>query len=235
MNLHIFVLVSYSFGIEFPETIIRSFTPLVSSITIPDPRLKLNGQSLYPFSDQNAAKTIPFGAGTYLYGFMIREHLPGCSRGLVVDTLFCLRTGTVNGLITEGAYQLGWGGGGEYTSVSLRYSLAEINYDLGEYKHFSGSSFVACETSVSVRFRSKEGGTRVKACCGSTQSLARGPKNVFVCIGCQKVLLNRGQVHMLPQVLFPSIFSHSLSNFLVKPCSNVSNSTTCGNSELMVI
>ena len=66
LNLHIFVLVSYSFGIEFPETIIRSFTPLVSSITIPDTRPKLNGQSLYPFSDQNAAKTISFGAGTYM-------------------------------------------------------------------------------------------------------------------------------------------------------------------------
>ena len=126
--MHIFVLVSYSFGIEFPETIIRSFTPLVSSITIPDPRPKLNGQSLYPFSDQNAAKTIPFGAGTYLYGFMIGGYLPGCSRGLVVDTIF-LFTGTVYGpTVTKGAYQLGGGGG--YTSVSLRYSLAEINYDL---------------------------------------------------------------------------------------------------------
>ena len=109
LNLHIFVLVSYSFGIEFPETIIRSFTPLVSSITIPDPRPKLNGQSLYPFSDQNAAKTIPFGAGTYLYGFMIGGYLPGCSRGLVVDTIF-LSTGTVNGPTTKGAYQLGGGG-----------------------------------------------------------------------------------------------------------------------------
>lgn len=75
----------------------------------------------------------------------------------------------------------------------------------------------------------------MKACFGSTQSLARETNKVFVCIGCQKVLLNRGQVHMLPQVLFPSIFSHSLSSFLFKPCSNVSKSTTCGNSELMVI
>ena len=127
--MHIFVLVSYSFGIEFPETIIRSFTPLVSSITIPDPRPKLNGQSLYPFSDQNAAKTIPFGAGTYLYGFMIGGYLPGCSRGLVVDTIF-LSTGTVNGPTTKVGISVGGGGGGGYTSVSLRYSLAEINSDL---------------------------------------------------------------------------------------------------------
>ena len=40
-----------------------------------------------------------------------------------------LFTGTVNGPTTRGG-GLGGGGGGEgYTSVSLRYSLAEINYD----------------------------------------------------------------------------------------------------------
>ena len=41
-----------------------------------------------------------------------------------------LFTGTVNGPITEGGISVGGGGGVGYRSVSLRYSLAEINYDL---------------------------------------------------------------------------------------------------------
>ena len=97
MNLHIILLVSYSFGIE---TIIRSYTPVVSLKKKPDSRPI--GLSLYPFSDQNAAKTLPFGAAHTCMAY-IREYLPGCSRGLVVDTIFCL---PVDGPITEGIYKL---------------------------------------------------------------------------------------------------------------------------------
>ena len=41
-----------------------------------------NGQNLYPFSDRNGAKTLPFGAGTYLYGLFKGESPPGKVYGL---------------------------------------------------------------------------------------------------------------------------------------------------------
>ena len=53
------------------ETINTFIQSVVRSKTIPDSRP--NGQSVYPFSDQNGAKTIPDGAA-HLYG--LYEPLP---------------------------------------------------------------------------------------------------------------------------------------------------------------
>ena len=47
---------------------------------IPD----LNGQSLYPFSDQNSAKPLPWGS-TYLYVAYIREYPSGGSNGMLTE------------------------------------------------------------------------------------------------------------------------------------------------------
>ena len=60
--ISIFLFLSYSFGIETINTFKHS---VVRSKTIPDSRP--NGQSVYPCSDQNGAKTIPDGAA-HLYG-----------------------------------------------------------------------------------------------------------------------------------------------------------------------
>ena len=73
-NLHISLLVSYSFGIE---TIICSYSPVVSSKQYPIP--DQNGQSLYPFSDQNDAKIIPFKAAQICMAY-IKEYPPGIKR-----------------------------------------------------------------------------------------------------------------------------------------------------------
>ena len=58
----ILLFLYYSFGVEKTNTFIRSRGSLENHT-----RFKTNGQSLYPFSDQNGSKTIPFGAAhTYI-------------------------------------------------------------------------------------------------------------------------------------------------------------------------
>ena len=78
---------------------IRSYTLVVPSKTM---ILDQNGQSLYPSSDQNGAKTIPFGAA-HTYMAYIRDYHPSSpppspsnprslhdhSRGLIV--IVCLK------------------------------------------------------------------------------------------------------------------------------------------------
>ena len=59
-RIRIFLFLSYSFGIETINTFIHSVVP---SKTIPD--FRPNAQRVYPFSDQNGAKTIPDEGGTH--------------------------------------------------------------------------------------------------------------------------------------------------------------------------
>ena len=63
-RIRIFLFLSYSFGIETIDTFIHS--------VVPNPIPDQNGQSVYPFSDQNGAKTLPGGAA-YTYMAYIRE------------------------------------------------------------------------------------------------------------------------------------------------------------------
>ena len=65
----IFLFLSHSFGIETMNTFIHSRSSLE---TIPDSRPKI-GPTVYPFSDQNGAKTLPDGAA-YTYMVYIREY-----------------------------------------------------------------------------------------------------------------------------------------------------------------
>ena len=59
----LFLFLSYSFGVKKTDTFIRSRGSLGKPYLISDH----NGQHLYPFSDQNGSKTIPFGAAhTYI-------------------------------------------------------------------------------------------------------------------------------------------------------------------------
>ena len=53
---------------------IRLYVPVVPLKTIPD-LSDHNGQNLYPFSDQNGSKTIPFGAA-HTYIAYIGEYPP---------------------------------------------------------------------------------------------------------------------------------------------------------------
>ena len=74
-RIRIFLSLSYSFGIEtdklYDHTLL--FLPR-KPYPIPDQ----NGQSVYPFSDQNCAKTLPDGGGgTYLYSLYKRVPHPG--------------------------------------------------------------------------------------------------------------------------------------------------------------
>ena len=48
----------------------------------PYPISDQNEQSLYPLSDQNGAKTLPFGGGTYIYGFYKGVPCPPGSKGV---------------------------------------------------------------------------------------------------------------------------------------------------------
>ena len=59
-RIRIFLFLSYSFGVETINTFIHSVVP---SKTIPD--FRPNAQRVYPFSDQNGAKTIPDEGGTH--------------------------------------------------------------------------------------------------------------------------------------------------------------------------
>ena len=67
-RIRIFLLLSYSFGIETLNAFIYSVVP---SKTISGSRPKV--QSVYPFSDQNGAKTLPDGAA-HTYMASIREY-----------------------------------------------------------------------------------------------------------------------------------------------------------------
>ena len=59
----ILLFLYYSFGVENTNTFIRAR----GSLGKPNPIEDHNGQNLYPFSDQNGSKTIPFGAAdTYI-------------------------------------------------------------------------------------------------------------------------------------------------------------------------
>ena len=70
MNSHIFVSYTYSFGIETIKTFIHSRSSLKTN-----PIPGQNGQSFYPFLDQNDAKTIPDGAA-HTYIAYTREYPP---------------------------------------------------------------------------------------------------------------------------------------------------------------
>ena len=72
-----YFFLSYSFIIETTNTFLhyRSF------LGKPYPIQDQTGQNLYPFSGQNGAKTIPFGAANTRYMAYIREYPPPQSRG----------------------------------------------------------------------------------------------------------------------------------------------------------
>ena len=61
----------YPRGIETMNTFMHSYKFPREPYRIPDP----NGQSLYPFSDQDGARTLPFGAA-HAYKAYIREYPP---------------------------------------------------------------------------------------------------------------------------------------------------------------
>ena len=79
LHINIFVIIGVNYPVEGKEGGILNGGVLPCS---PNPDLILdqkpypiptqNGQSLYPFSDQNSAKTLPFGAAHNYMGF-IRE------------------------------------------------------------------------------------------------------------------------------------------------------------------
>ena len=71
LRIRIFLFVSYAFGIETINTFIHSRSSL-KPYPIPDQ----NRQSVYPFSDQNSAKTLSDGAA-HTYIAYIREYPPG--------------------------------------------------------------------------------------------------------------------------------------------------------------
>ena len=66
-----YLFLSTSFGIETMNTFVHSYEFPREPYQIPDP----NGQSLYPFSDQNGAGTLPFGAA-HTYMAYIWEYPP---------------------------------------------------------------------------------------------------------------------------------------------------------------
>ena len=79
-RIRIFLFRSYSFGIETISTFIYSRSSLEKSYPI----LDQNGKSVYPFSDQNIAKTPPFGAA-YTYIAYIRKYPPPVVKLLVLS------------------------------------------------------------------------------------------------------------------------------------------------------
>ena len=70
----ILLFLYYSFGVEKTNTFIRSRGSLENDT---------RGQNLYPFSDQNSSKTIPFGAA-HTYIAYIGEYPPGKWRSVGV-------------------------------------------------------------------------------------------------------------------------------------------------------
>ena len=79
-RIRIFLFRSYSFGIETISTFIYSRSSLEKSYPI----LDQNGKSVYPFSDQNIAKTPPFGAA-HTYIAYIRKYPPPVVKLLVLS------------------------------------------------------------------------------------------------------------------------------------------------------
>ena len=74
-----FLFLYYSFGVEKTNTFIRSCRSLENHT-----RFNFTGQNLYPFSDQNGSKTIPFGAAhTYIayIGEYPLQAISGLARG----------------------------------------------------------------------------------------------------------------------------------------------------------
>ena len=64
----LFLFLSHSFGVEKPNTFIRSRGSLENHTRFQTIMVKI--LDLYPFSEQNGSKTIPFGAAhTYCSGF----------------------------------------------------------------------------------------------------------------------------------------------------------------------
>ena len=72
LRIRIFFFLSYSFGIETINTFMHSHSSPEHYHPLPNQ----NGQSVYPFSDQNGAKTLPGGAA-HTYIAYIREYPPG--------------------------------------------------------------------------------------------------------------------------------------------------------------
>ena len=91
-RIRIFLFLSYSFGIETINTFIHSRGSL--EIMTPDSRLKWQSLYFYPFSDQNASKTIPSGVANTCMAY-IREYPPsiflfGTTCSLIfVERLLC--------------------------------------------------------------------------------------------------------------------------------------------------
>ena len=69
LRIRILLFLSYSFGIE---TMNSSYTPVVPLKTISDSRPKC----LYPFANQNGAKTLPFGKPAHTFMAYIGEYPP---------------------------------------------------------------------------------------------------------------------------------------------------------------
>ena len=68
------------YQIETINTFIHSRSTFPRNYLIPDP----DGQSLYPFSDQNNAKPLPFGVA-HTYVAYIREYPLGESNGMLTE------------------------------------------------------------------------------------------------------------------------------------------------------
>ena len=82
LRIRIFFFLSYSFGIETINTFMHSHSSPEHHHPLPNQ----NGQSVYPFSDQNGAKTLPGGAA-HTYIAYIREYPP--PRVFSVAQRFC--------------------------------------------------------------------------------------------------------------------------------------------------
>ena len=79
---------SYSTGIETTNTFIHYRSSLVNLTRF---QTSQNGQNLYPFSDQNGAKTKPLGAAPtymgYIRGYLPRAFTLKLKRSLLFDSL----------------------------------------------------------------------------------------------------------------------------------------------------
>ena len=71
---------SFLFIWNWNDTYVHTLPLSLENYLIPD----LNGQSLYPFLDQNSAKPLPFGAA-HTYVTYIREYPSGGSNGMLTE------------------------------------------------------------------------------------------------------------------------------------------------------
>ena len=93
----ILLFLYYSFGVEKTNTFIRSRGSLENHTRF---KTVIKGQNLYPFSDQNGSKTIPFGAAhTYIAYIGEYPPTPGlCGRAVFDDSpISFLSFATING------------------------------------------------------------------------------------------------------------------------------------------